>query len=39
MTMQSENKGHGFANNLPLQLGLVGVAAMILIALAAHYVW
>jgi hypothetical protein len=39
MTMQSENKWHGFANNLPLQLGVMGLVVMILIALAAHYVW
>ena len=39
MTMHSDNKGHGLANNLPLQLGLVAVAAVILIILAALYVW
>jgi hypothetical protein len=39
MTMHSDNKGHGLANNLPLHLGLVAVAAVILIVLAVHYVW
>jgi len=39
MTIHSDNKGHGLANNLPLQLGLVAVAALILIVLAALYVW
>jgi len=39
MTMQSDSKGHGLANNLLLQFGLVAVVAVILIALAAYYVW
>ncbi len=39
MTMQTENKGHGLANNLPLQVAMVFVVAAILIVLAARYVW
>jgi len=39
MTIEGGNQGHGLANNLPLQLGLVAVLAAILIALAALYVW
>ena len=39
MTLQSENKGHGFADNLPLQLCLVTVVAFILIVLAWKFVW
>lgn len=39
MTLQSENKGHGLADNLPLQLGLVAVVAFILIVLAWKFVW
>ena len=39
MTMQSEHKGHGFADSLPLQLALVTVVAFILIVLAWKFVW
>jgi hypothetical protein len=39
MTTQVGNKGHGLANNLPLQFGLVVVVAVLLIVLAARYVW
>lgn len=39
MTMQSPNKGRGLANNFWAQMGLLVVAAVILIALAAHYIW
>jgi hypothetical protein len=39
MTMQSDNKGHGLANNLWAQLSLLAVAAVIIIVLAARYVW
>jgi hypothetical protein len=39
MTMQSHNKGHGLANNLWAQLSLLAVAAVIVIVLAARYVW
>src|SRR5476649_836276 len=38
MTMQSDNKAHGFANSSWMQMGLLAVAAIVLIALAAHYV-
>ena len=39
MTMHSDNKGHSVLNSLWVQLGLVVVAAIILIALAMRYVW
>jgi hypothetical protein len=39
MTMQSDNKAHGFADNMWMQMGLLGVVAIVLIALTAHYVW
>jgi hypothetical protein len=40
MTLQSENKGHGWADNLLLlQLSLVTVVAFILIVLAWKFVW
>jgi hypothetical protein len=39
MTMQSDNKAHGYANNIWMQMGLLGVVAIVLIALAAYYVW
>ena len=39
MTMQSDNKAHGFADNMWMQMGLLGVVAIVLIALVAHYVW
>ena len=39
MTMQSDNKAHGFANNSWMQMGLLAVGAIVLIALAAQYVW
>lgn len=39
MTMQGESKRHGWANNLPLQLGVVAVIAAILVVLAANYIW
>jgi len=39
VTMQGEHKGHGLANNLPLQLGLMAVVALILIVFAANYIW
>jgi hypothetical protein len=39
MLTQSENKGHSFANNSWAQMGLLAVVAVVLIALAAHYLW
>jgi hypothetical protein len=38
MNTQTGNKG-GFVNNLPLQLGLLTIAAIVLIVIAAHYMW
>jgi hypothetical protein len=40
MLTQSDNKGqHGFANNMWTQIGLLTVVAVVLIVLAALYVW
>jgi len=36
MTMHSNNKVYGFANNMWLQMGPLTVGAIVLIALAAH---
>ena len=38
MTMQSE-KGHGLSNDLPVQLSLLAVLAVILVGIAWQYVW
>jgi hypothetical protein len=38
MTMQSQ-KGHGLSSDLPVQLSLLTVLAVILIAIAWQYVW
>jgi hypothetical protein len=37
--MQSSNKQHGFAKNLPLQFGLGLALLVILIALSWAYLW
>jgi len=39
MSMQSDNKGRGLSNNLAAQLGLLAVAVVILLMIAAHYIW
>jgi hypothetical protein len=40
MTMQSDNKGRGgLADNLTLQLTLLAAAVVLVLFLAAHYVW
>jgi len=39
MTIQSDNKGHGLFNNPRAQMGLLTVVVIILIVLAAHYIW
>jgi hypothetical protein len=39
MTMQSHDKGYGPFNNPWAQIGLLGAAVILLIVLAAHYVW
>ena len=39
MSMQSDNKGRGLSNNLAAQLGLLAVAVVILLLIAAHYIW
>jgi hypothetical protein len=39
MSMQSDNKGRGLSNNLAAQMGLLAVAVVILLLIAAHYIW
>jgi hypothetical protein len=40
MTMQSDHNGRGgLANNLTLQLGLLAAAVVVVLFLAAHYIW
>jgi hypothetical protein len=40
MTMQSDRNGRGgFANNLTLQLTLLAAAVVVVLFLAAHYIW
>ena len=39
MTMQSENKGHGLANNMAAQMALLAVAVAVLIVIAWFYIW
>ena len=39
MSMQSDSKGHSLANNMWAQLGLLVAAAVIVVILAAQYVW
>jgi hypothetical protein len=39
MTMQSENKSHGFANNLAAQATVFLVVIAAAIVVAANYLW
>ncbi len=39
MTMQTEYKGRGLANNLPAQLALLSAVAIVLIVISWYYVW
>jgi hypothetical protein len=39
MTMRSDNKGHGLASHLWAQVSLLIIVALIVIVLAARYVW
>jgi hypothetical protein len=39
MTMQSDSKGHGVSNNPWGQMGLLTAVVIVLIVMAAHYVW
>jgi hypothetical protein len=40
MTMQSDrNEREGLANNLTLQLTLLAAAVVLVLFLAAHYIW
>lgn len=39
MTMHNDGWGHRLSNNLPLQLGLLAAVTVIVVVLAAAYVW
>jgi hypothetical protein len=39
MNMHTDNKPHSVINNMWVQLGLLAIAAVILIALASRYIW
>ena len=39
MTMQTENKGHGLANNFAAQMALLGAVVIVLIVISWYYVW
>jgi hypothetical protein len=39
MTMQSDNKGHGLANNFWAQMAILAIVVIVVIALAAKYLW
>ena len=39
MTMLSDNKGHGLFNNPWAQMALLTAVVIVLIVLAAHYIW
>jgi hypothetical protein len=39
MTTQTGIKGHGLLSNFWAQMGLLTVAVIVLIALAAYYIW
>ena len=39
MTMQSDSKGHAVSNNPWGQMGLLTAVVIVLIVMAAHYVW
>jgi len=39
MSMQSNSKGHTLASNMWAQLGVLAAATVIIIILAAQYVW
>jgi len=39
MTMQSDNKSRGPADNLWAQVGVLAVVAVIVIVLASRYLW
>ena len=39
MTIQSDSKGHGLLANPWAQIGVLTAVVIVLIVLAAHYVW
>ena len=39
MTMHSDNKGRGLINNLWVQMAILAIVIIVLIALAAKYLW
>jgi hypothetical protein len=39
MTMPSEHRGHGLANNMAAQMALLAIAVAVLLVIAWYYVW
>ena len=39
MTMQTDNKGHGLIDNMWAQMGLLTAVVLVVIVLAANYLW
>ena len=39
MTMQSDNRGRGLANNLTAQLTVLAIAVVVVLLLAWRYIW
>jgi len=39
MTMPSEHRGHGLANNRAAQMALLAIAVAVLLVIAWYYVW
>ena len=39
MTMLTEDKGRGLANNVAAQMALLGAAVVVLIVISWYYVW
>jgi hypothetical protein len=39
MTMQSDNKGRGLTNNVWAQMAILAIVIIVVIALAAKYLW
>lgn len=39
MTMQSDHRGHGLANNTAAQMTLLAVAVVVLLVISWYYVW
>jgi Rod binding domain-containing protein len=39
MTMPSEHRGHGLADNMVAQMALLAIAVAVLLVIAWYYVW